>query len=290
MDAVAAAQAGVATVQVPPHFFVDSDELADLNVDLAGRALAACRGELRAVLTASRAYLSRGETAKHLAAAYADAGIGSVELRLSPLGGEDESVRKVRTALEIVRVFRDTGMEVRLGYQGHIGQTALALGLVHAFSVGVGMREKVNHGEAIGRQTHPRDEDQGGAARGALAGVHLSEAAVTIPRGAARSFFQDRSIRTRLSCPIGSCASSIDGPLLDVRGHYLHARAQSVATLLSRPVPWRPAQEFERLSRALELRQILNDHHLPDGVHPFKTRTLRSLLDEMDFRREALSA
>jgi hypothetical protein len=153
-------------------------------VDLARRTLVASPLGLRAVLMASREYLVKGDTAKRLAACYAAAGIESVDLRLSPLGGEDESVRKVRSALEIVRVFRDGGLQVHLGYQGHLGQTALALGLVEGFSVGVGMREQINHASAIARQAHPRDDDElAGVNRGALAGVHLSEAAATIPRG-----------------------------------------------------------------------------------------------------------
>jgi hypothetical protein len=148
-------QVGVATTIVPPHFFADNDETAELNVDLAGRTLAAYDQPLRAVLVASREYLFSGHTAKRIAASYAGVGVESVDLRLSPLGGEDESVRKVHSALEIVRIFRDGGLDVHLGYQGHIGQTALALGLLKGFSVGVGIREQVNHAGAIGRQTHP---------------------------------------------------------------------------------------------------------------------------------------
>jgi len=281
-------QLETATTLVPPHFY--NDDVAQLNVDLAARTLARYDRPVRAVLVASRDYLATDDTAQRLADLYADAGLEAVELRLSPVGGEDESVRKVRSSLDVVGAFADAGLDVYLGHQGQLGQTALALGLVRGFSVGVGLHEGVNHAGVINRQTHPRQPGEGVSNYGPLAGVHLTDAAVTIPRGMARALYEDRSIRTRLSCPLGACAVHVDGPLRDVRGHYLHARANGVATLESRPAPWRPAQEYDRLRRALELRELLNQHHLPVDAHPLKTRTLRSLLGEIDYQREALSA
>ena len=287
---VVGTQLETATTLVPPHFYSDNDDVAQLNVDLATRTLARFDRPIRAVLVASRDYLATNGTAQRLAELYADAGVEAIELRLSPVGGEDESIGKVRSSLDIVGAFADAVSDVYLGHQGQLGQTALALGLVRGFSVGVGMHEHVNHAGVINRQTHPKPPDEEGASFGPTAGVHLTEAAATVPRGMARALYEDRSIRTRLACPLGLCSTRVDGPVREIRGHYLHARAHSVATLESRPAPWRPAQEYERLSRALEFRELLNQYHLPDGAHALKTRTLRSLLGEIDYQREALSA
>jgi hypothetical protein len=35
--------------------------------------------------------------------------------------------------------------------------------------------------------------------------------------------------------------------------------------------------ELDRLTRAIELREIINDYHLPPDATPLKTRTLESL-------------
>lgn len=54
---------------------------------------------------------------------------------------------------------------------------------------------------------------------------------------------------------MGRCASGIDGPLNDPRGHYLHSRANLVEATLGYPERWRPTEELNsskastRLSR-----------------------------------------
>lgn len=66
---------------------------------------------------------------------------------------------------------------------------------------------------------------------------------------------------------------------MNPREHYLHARAHEIAQSLARPEAWRVTLEQERLRRAVELRELINEHHPVKGMHPFKTRTLRALLD-----------
>jgi hypothetical protein len=43
--------------------------------------------------------------------------------------------------------------------------------------------------------------------------------------------------------------------------------------------------EADRLHRALDLRELINSHHLPADTHPLKTRTLRSLLDDIEIEQ-----
>ena len=289
--AVLRPQIDAATALVPPYFYVSSSDIADLNVDLAARTLDLDVRPVRAILLASREFLAHGNTARELADRYLAAGIEAIELRLSPLGGEDESFSKIRSALDIVTAFAGSGLHVFLGQQGQLGQTALALRLVRAFSVGIGMNEHVNHAAVIKRQSQTKDAEDEEVRQGPVAGVYLSEAAITVTRRTARALYQDRSLRTKLSCPLAPCAAQYDGPLLDVRAHDLHAREQSVATLQSRPASWRSTQEQDRLNRALEFRDFLN-RNLPAGLRPFKTRTVRGLLNEINYRghKPALSA
>jgi hypothetical protein len=68
----------------------------------------------------------------------------------------------------------------------------------------------------------------------------------------------------------------------DPRGHYLHATANMVSVMDARPAPWRPTLERDRFTRALELRQMLNEHHLPPELPRIPTRTIATLLAELD--------
>jgi hypothetical protein len=49
------------------------------------------------------------------------------------------------------------------------------------------------------------------------------------------------------------------------------------------------ATKADRLQRALDLRQSINSHYLPEGAYPLKTRTLRSLLEDIE-REQRMSA
>ena len=122
-----------ANVLVPPYFYAESEPLLELNVALAGLGAQLGRQvgkRVRAVVAAPRGLLTDDEVCKRWAREYSQAGVSEVELRLSPLGGEDESHRKISSALRIVEVFKATGLNVILGMQACIGQTALALGVV----------------------------------------------------------------------------------------------------------------------------------------------------------------
>jgi hypothetical protein len=236
---------------------------------------------VRASLVIARKYAVG--VAERLAAEYAQVGVRAIDLRLTPFGGEDESVSKIRSAFTIADAFMTAGVEVVLGRSGNIGQTAVALGHAAHYSVGVGMGEQVNHAAAISRQKHPRvaDDDGDDSPRGALAGIYLPGPAATVGRRAGAALLDNTDIRTRIGCRLGGCAQSVRGPAGDPRDHYLHARANSMAELLTRPAPWRANAERDRLLRAVELRDLINRSYLSDTVNPLKTRTLRSLLDDI---------
>ncbi|SIN53610.1 Uncharacterised protein [Mycobacteroides abscessus subsp. abscessus] len=270
-----------------PHFYVTDERTARLNVDLAERTrLAVGDKPARAVITVSTAALSR--LSINLAAEYAAAGIADVEIRFSPFGGDDEGIRKIRNAFGVLDQFREYDITVTLGLSGNIGRAALAMGHAHAYSVGLGMLEKVNHAQTMARyRTAPDpDKDQGG---GAAAGIYLPRLGATVSAKAARQLLSHTDIRTRVGCRIGSCRNSVTGPLDDRRAHYLHSRASEVAEMLRRPAPWRGAMEIDRLNEAIGLRERVNEHYLSDDVHKLGTRTLRSLIDEIEHEQQQAS-
>lgn len=268
-----------------PHFYVANDRAAHLNIDLAERARLQADKPARAILTLSTRAIP--QLTIDLAAEYAAAGIDRVEIRLSPFGGDDESLRKIRSAFTFVHTFHERGIHVTLGQSGNIGQAALALGYIDAYSVGIGMLEKVNHSQVVARhRREPKpDKDQGGAA----AGIYLPRLAATVPTAAAKDLLHNTDIRTRIGCRIGKCRDSVIGPLDDRRGHYLHARAAEVAALLARPEPWRGAMEVDRLTEAIQLRDRVNEHYLNASVHQLKTRTLHSLVDQIHDQQQKAS-
>ena len=271
-----------------PHFYVTDERTAHLNVDLAERTRLAVGEDkpTRAVITVSTTALSR--LGLDLAAEYARAGISSVEIRFSPFGGDDEGIRKIRTAFGVLDQFREHDLTVTLGQSGNIGRAALAMGHADAYSVGLGMLEKVNHSQTMARyrKAPDPDKDQGGGAAG---GIYLSRLGATVPAKAARQLLSHTDIRTRVGCRIGSCRNSVTGPLDDRRAHYLHSRSNEVAEMLRRPAPWRGAMEVDRLNEAIGLRERVNAHYLSDDVHKLGTRTLRSLIDEIEHEQQQAS-
>lgn len=271
-----------------PHFYVTDERTARLNVDLAERTRLAVGEDkpTRAVVTVSTTAL--GRIGIDLAAEYASAGIGHIEIRLSPFGGDDEGIRKIRTAFGMLDQFREHDLSVTLGLSGNIGRAALAMGHADAYSVGVGMLEKVNHAQTMARyrRAPDPDKDQGGGAAG---GIYLPRLGATVPAKAARQLLSHTDIRTRVGCRIGSCRNSVTGPLDDRRAHYLHSRASEVAEMLRRPAPWRGAMEIDRLNEAIGLRDRVNEHYLSDDVHKLGTRTLRSLVDEIEHEQQQAS-
>ncbi len=271
-----------------PHFYVTDERTARLNVDLAERTrLAVGRDKpTRAVITVSTTALNR--LGIDLAAEYASAGIGDIEIRFSPFGGDDEGIRKIRTAFGVLDQFREHDLSVTLGLSGNVGRAALAMGHAHAYSVGLGMLEKVNHSQTMARyrKAPSPDKGQGG---GAAAGIYLPRMGATVSAKAARQLLSHTDIRTRVGCRIGTCRNSVTGPLDDRRAHYLHSRSNEVAEMLRRPAPWRGAMEIDRLNEAIGLRERVNEHYLSDDVHKLGTRTLRSLIDEIQHEQQQAS-
>ena len=238
---------------------------------------------MRPILLVRRKYaLAAGAD---LADHYAELGITELDLRITPVGGDDEGIHKIRSVFSITDTFADAGIRILLGCSGNIGQTAFALGHIAGYSVGIGMRERVDYSGTLSRQSRPRDEDDDSQHFGPQAGVYLPGLAATVGRAIARQLLDDQQVRTRISCRLGNCASNIAGPAADPRGHYLHSRAHEVAGLLNRPLQWRGSMEADRLQRSLDLRELVNNHHLPADAHPLRTRTLRSLLEDIDIEQ-----
>jgi hypothetical protein len=286
VEGVLAAHPDVTTIVTPPHFFVHDDRSARLNIALAEETTHATDKPVRAVLLTSRKFASNSNELVH---EYVEAGIQALDLRLTPLGGDDESLAKIRSVFAIADRFTAAGIEVTLGFSGNIGHCAVALGHATHYSVGIGLREQVNHSAAISRQkAPPREPDPDGSGPsyfGAAAGIYLPGPAITIGRKAGNALLQNTDIRTRIGCRIGSCGTSVSGPALDPREHYLHARSGEMDAVLSRPAPWRPTIELDRLARALELRNLINRSYLSDDVRPLNTRTLQSLIEDIQVER-----
>jgi hypothetical protein len=132
------------------HFYVTDDRTAHVNIDLAERTQLASTKATRTVVTISTTVL--GHLSMNLPAEYAVAGIRSIEVRLSPVGRDDEGIRKTSKAFSFLDEFRERGIGLTRGLSGNIGQAALALGHADAYSVGVGLLDKVNHAQTIARE------------------------------------------------------------------------------------------------------------------------------------------
>lgn len=273
------------TAITPAHFYVHDERSADLNVVLAEDTRRAVDQPVRATIVLSRPYGARA--AVELAQHYREAGIDQVELRISPLGGDDVSLTIIRSVFAILDAFAAAGLEVTLGLSGNIGHAAVAFGHAEHYSVGVGLLERVNHAATIQRQSAPPRPVPIGAdgapvdgPRGAVAGIYLPGPAATVTRTAGKALLSNTNTRIKVGCRIGPCATSINGPGLDPREHYVHARAGEMASVLDQPARWRVTHELERLRRAIELREIINIRHLGGAVTKLGTRTLRSLMDD----------
>lgn len=287
IESVVEPQLEVATAVTPPHFFVANDDALDLNLRLVQQTVQAFGPPVRPILAVQRTYIDQPDLPELIARRYRHAGAESIELRISPLGGEREGPIKLRSVFRILDGFRAAGMHVVVGSQGTIGETSLSLGLASGFSVGVGYRESYDHKSAISRQRAPRRTNSSSKGpRGPIAGVYLPSPAITIPRSVGKELYQDPAIRSRLICRLGACAEHVDGPIRDPRGHYLHARAADVSGVLAQPEQWRPMLQRDRLVGAVDLRELVNKR-LPAKTNPLATRTLTTLISELDGRIEA---
>lgn len=55
------------------------------------------------------------------------------------------------------------------------------------------------------------------------------------------------------------------------------------------PAPWRGSMENDRLTEAIQLRERVNEHYLSDHVGKLGTRTLCSLVDEIEYEQQQAS-
>lgn len=289
VDRVLHAHPAQTSVVTPPGFFIDSERAASLAVDLAEATRLASSIRIRPVLfLSSRLPVARQLT---LAGELVSAGVTEVDLRISPFSGENDSVRKIRQTFQTIDRFRDAGLSIILGHSGNIGQVAVALGHASGYSVGIGQNEHVDFKSTLRRQVNPpkkkRDENGKALGGGSWEGIYLPGLAVTVSRRVGEALLDHSDIRTRIGCRIDGCASALKGPLNDSKMHYLHARASEMQSLQSRPQQWRAKTETDRLTRALELRTLINEKYRTDDEPTLKTRTLTSLLDGIKEEQEA---
>ena len=202
-----------------------------------------------------------------------------LELRLTPTGGDDESVRKLQSVFDICQAFTAAGIELTLGLSGNVGHAAVARGNAADYSVGVGLFEQVDYKAALNRQVAPpKAADEAKPRFGAVAGIYLPGPMVLVGCKVGAALLADTDIRTN-RLPAGSLWFLHQWTGQRSPDHYLHARAQEISTTLAQPPAWRANLEQERLRRAIELRGLINEHYLPEGQHTLKTRTLQSLLN-----------
>lgn len=278
-------QSEAATMLIPPYFYADSSDVVDLNIVLASLGEEKARSSgvgVRPVLAVSRVLLADLDYAKKIAFEYVARGVRGIELRLSPLGDENDGPLKIGSALAIVDVFHRAGLSTVLGLTAVVGQSAFALGLVESYSTGIGYREQTNYVSSLARQRRPAVQGKGGF--GPTAGVYLPTAEITISKKLADELYRDTAIRSRLVCNLGNCERDIRGAVVDARPHYLHAKARLAEETLARPVRWRPAQEVSRLTRALEFRENMNRNFLETS--PLKTNAAKALISEIERRIE----
>lgn len=249
-----------------------------LNLGLTRQTVAeyATERPIRPLLAVGSQYLTRSAT--EIGDRYVQAGVTDVELRVSPLDGSDVGPQAIRRVLVSLQRLRSAGLNATLGMSGTIGYATTAIGLTTGYSSGVGYRERYDHRAAMAAQRRPDDDDDG--PRGALAGVYLAAADLLVPRRIARELYSNQAIRSDLGCRIGACATTLDGPLRDPRGHYLHARASQIATTMERPAAWRAVGVRDQLFAASHFRRRLATHFSADFAP--KGWTLTRLVAEID--------
>ena len=287
VDRVVTAHPELCTIVTPPYFLISDERTAHLNLALAEEARIASDRPVRPVVMLRSQH---GLSIEALALEYGRARFTEVDLRFTPLGGENESLRKIRAAFAAADAFRASGVRVVLGRSGNIGQAAFAFGHVDGYSVGLGEMEHIDHAADLRRQNEPPKLDEAGNKKGGRwEGVYLPGPAVTLSKKRASDLLGHSDVRTRLGCRIGACANSLLGPVADFKGHYLHARAREMAVLLDSPPAWRAKAETDRLVRAIELRELINTRYRRDGDPVIQTRTLRSLIDGIEEEKSAVA-
>jgi hypothetical protein len=263
----------------PPWFFIDSERAARLVIDLAEVTRLASDRPVRPIMTISSRLPM--ELITTIARELGRAGFRTVDVRVSPTSGEKDSLQKVRKVFAILDEFKSIGFEVNLGMSGNLGQVAIALGHADSFSVGVGQGEHVDHRGLLRRQVNPpkkKFDDDGNEKRGAWKGVYLPGIAATVSVRTSTALLNHSDLRTRVGCRLGACATSVAGPLIDSRLHYLHAKANEVAAMEARPAAWRAPAELERLQKAHNLRRLINEKYQSEEIGSLQVRTIESLV------------
>ncbi|MDP9027618.1 MAG: hypothetical protein M3N46_08665 [Actinomycetota bacterium] len=279
----------VVTEVTPPYFYARDERGGQLNLALAEATQLLTDKPVRPVLLLKARFDKA--LAMNLAQEYVRAGFREIDLRFTPLGGENDSIAKIRSVFAIADSFRVAGLRVVLGRSGNIGQAAFALGHVDGYSMGLGQMEHVNHSTDISRQKRPPKLDENGKKKGGVwQGVYLPGIAATVSVKRARQLLGHSDVRTRLGCRIDACANSLLGPLTDYRSHYLHSRVADVNRLLDSPPAWRAKLETDRLRRAVELRELVNSNYRAATEPMLQTRTLTSLLDGIEEERASAVA
>ncbi|MBB2975096.1 hypothetical protein FHX49_000637 [Microbacterium endophyticum] len=285
-ESVVDAQVGLVSSITPAYFFGQDERSMNLNLDLADITRTMTDLPVRPIVTMKSRVSA--QTLAQVAEDYARLGFDQVDLRFSPLGGEHDSITKIRSVFAATQMFTSAGVAVTLGHAGNIGQVAYALGYISSFSSGIGMGEKVNLASDYQRQNQPprRGADGRTLGGGQWEGVYLPGLAMTLKKSRAAALLEHSDIRTRIGrCRVGACSNSVTGPTSDHRSHYLHSKAGEVAFLQNTPAPWRAEAEIKRLRRAHELREIVNSDYKKRGEPLLQTRTLKSLLDEIGIAR-----
>ena len=283
VDRVAGVQLDVADKVTPPHFFVDTNgtgnQIIDLNIDLSRRTARRLGGEpVRAILSVQREFLLKEADPALIAARYRDAGVSSIDLRITPLGNQGDGPVKVRTALQLVEKFRDAGLEVTFGNQGLLGEVAAALGLATAIWSGSACGSRSASRKAFGT----RSGGLSGRRQRANGQTAARKRASTSPRQ--RRYSTSRWPRrcTRTKAIRQTCyAATQPAP----HGWTLRLETQ-VGTTCARgltapsdsrasPAQWRPNLMRERLDASLAVRQGI-DSHLPDSTYELKSNSWKS--------------
>lgn len=111
-DGVLAAQHGLVSIVTPPYFFGRDERSTHLNLALAEAAQHSSDVPVRPVV-ALKSRTAAGLVSE-LAQEYGRAGSTQIDLRFSPLGGEGDSIVKVRSVFA-ANEFTSRGIAVTLG-------------------------------------------------------------------------------------------------------------------------------------------------------------------------------
>lgn len=267
-----------ATNVVLPHFYVSDKRDLDLWIDLNMLTLSHMRdaGRIRPVIAGQIRFLTSVEGRQQLVRGLIQFDAQSVELRLSPLGGGHDGSPKVSHVFGLIEELQSSSVQARLGWAGAIGHSVFATGLATDFVTGVGYRERFNFRDVLASKTKtlsatPKKQ------YGAQSGVYLPSAGVTVSRKIAEALYAESALKAKLSCSIDRCAEGHDGPVRYPREHFIHSMAEFAGNVKSLPASWRSQNELNRLRRAVDLVEFINDCAI-DDVARLPTRTLRSLL------------